>query len=71
MANLDSTPRHFAYVVDGEVAHIQSLHPEIHPLYEQLVAVMSSNPKVIEINPSVGFGDLYDEATGTFSPKPD
>lgn len=62
--------RHFAYIVDGEVAHIQSLHPAIVPLYEQMVAVMSSNPKVIEIDSSVNFGDLYDEQTGTFSPAP-
>lgn len=60
-------PKHFAYIVDGEVAHIQSLHPDIHESYERLYAVFSSSPTIIEINQSIGLGYVYNSESGSFS----
>lgn len=53
----------FVFVCDGEVAEMMKLPP----VAERMIAVLSSNPTVIEINSnqSVQIGDLYKD--GRFS----
>lgn len=62
--NIES--KHFAYVIDGEVAWIQSLHPAFMPKYDQIVAVFSSNPQLIEVDGFVEIGYTYDGVSGEF-----
>ena len=48
----------FVYVVDGEVAHIVRVPPEA----EMMVAIYSSNPTILPVDPNddVQFGYLYE-----------
>ena len=63
--------KHFAYVIDGEVAHRQSLFSTLIPNYDKAVAVLSSNPIIVEVDPTVSDGWLYDKATGSFTEPPE
>lgn len=67
MESENTLPRHFAFIVDGEVAYIQSLYPTFNPNYEHAAAVFSSSPLVVEIDPSVDLGYIYDSVSGEFS----
>jgi hypothetical protein len=63
----DTGIKHFAYIIDGEVAHVQSLFSTLITNYDKVVAVLSSNPTIVEVGANVSDGWLYDEATGSFT----
>ncbi len=68
MMNLPGGPKQdtsnypkFVYVVDGEVAHMVRIPPEI----EWLVAMYKSNPVIVEVDPKddVQYGYVYENGS--------
>lgn len=54
----------FVYICDGEVAHIVRIPPEV----EFLIAVMSSNPTVLKVDPNEDIQHGYLYIDGKFVP---
>lgn len=68
MMNLPGGPKQdtsnypkFVYVVDGEVAHLVRIPPEV----EWLLAMYRSNPIIVEVNPNdeVSHGYIYENGS--------
>lgn len=59
-----TNPKMFAFVVDGEVAKVVIVPEHINGA-DKMIAIYSSDPKVIEVNELYPEGTLYDGKTFT------